>query len=251
MSAMHRLGQRFNNWRYRSATEDAERVLFTADELVGGDYQSQCGQDKWLVERGFPGLKDGFFVDIGAHDGITFSNTYFLESRMGWSGIAIEPMPEVYERLRKNRRCTTVNACVSATAGHLRFRQISGYSEMLSGLVDQYDARHLDRIEREVLAHGGSWADIDVVSVKLTDLLRENEVETVHYLNIDVEGAELDILRSIDFSVTNILICGIENNYSDYRIPAYMKSVGYKLIAVVGDEMYVRADVSLSPVIAR
>ena len=80
MSAMHRVGQRFKNWRYRSATGGAERVLYTSDELVSGSYQSQCGQDKWLVERCFPGLKDGFFVDECVNSFlITFAAKFFYE----------------------------------------------------------------------------------------------------------------------------------------------------------------------------
>lgn len=215
--------------------------------LIAEGYFSQCGQDKWLAERIFPGLRNGVFVDIGAHDGVSFSNTLFLERQLDWTGLAVEPLPDAFQRLTLNRSCVKVNGCVSAAPGKARFRKISGYSEMLSGLVAQYDPRHLDRIDREVTARGGSIEDIEVRSYRLAALLEEHGLRRVHYLNIDVEGAELDVLRSIDFGAVDIEVLGIENNYRDYRIPELMKRMGYEMRAVVGDEFYFREDAPRAP----
>ena len=71
-------------------------------------------------------------------------------------------MPDVFERLTTARNCVTVNACIASQSGKRKFRVIKGYSEMLSGLVGEYDSRHLQRIEGEVQEHGGSFTDIDV-----------------------------------------------------------------------------------------
>lgn len=229
-------------WRYRQFAKNADVHEFRVEKLREDGYYSQCGQDKWLAENMFPGLRNGVFVDIGAHDGVSFSNTCFLEKRLGWSGLAIEPMPDVFERLDRNRDCIKVNGCISDKAGKARFRKISGYSEMLSGLVEQYDPRHLQRIEREVGIHGGSMEEIEVACYRLNSLLEEHGLRDVDYLNIDVEGAEYDILSSIDFGAVNIKVCGIENNYRDYRIPKLMKANGFDFVAVVGDEFYVRQD---------
>lgn len=54
-----------------------------------------------MNERFFKNLKNGVFFDIGAHDGVSLSNTYFFEKELGWSGICLEPIPEVFERLKK------------------------------------------------------------------------------------------------------------------------------------------------------
>ena len=70
-------------------------------------------------------------------------------------------------------------------------------------------------------------------------LLEEYHFRFVDYLNIDVEGSEYDILRSIDFQAVDIGVCGIENNYRDYRIPKLMKANGFHFVALVGDEFYV------------
>ena len=71
------------------------------------NYYSQFGQDKYLNENFFHNKSNGTYVDIGAHDGITGSNTYFFDL-LGWEGICFEPLPEIYNQLvinRKRPRC--------------------------------------------------------------------------------------------------------------------------------------------------
>lgn len=106
---------RFNEYVYNRYTLSALKPSFDYSLINNEGYQSQCGQDKWIVENLMPDSRQGFFVDIGAHDGISFSNTYFLESVMNWDGIAIEPIPEIFERLKKNRKCHLINGCISHT----------------------------------------------------------------------------------------------------------------------------------------
>ncbi len=63
-------------------------------ELLGAyPYHSQWGQDRWITERVFPGVKDGYFVDIGSGHGTKDSNTKVLED-LGWSGICVDPFPQ-------------------------------------------------------------------------------------------------------------------------------------------------------------
>jgi hypothetical protein len=63
-------------------------------------YYSQYGQDKFLFENFFINKKEGFFLDIGAHDGVNGNNTFLFE-KIGWSGVCIEPIPSVFEKLKK------------------------------------------------------------------------------------------------------------------------------------------------------
>jgi FkbM family methyltransferase len=234
----------YKDWRYRRLAGGIRPLYFNNAELQRDGYSSQCGQDKWLVEVVFGGMRNGVFVDIGAHDGVSFSNTYFLEKQLDWDGVAIEPMPEVFARLDSNRECVKLNGCVAANAGPAGFLKISGYSEMLSGLVAQYDPRHLERIRREVSVNGGTVEEIEVQCFRLDSVLQEYGLKEINYMNVDVEGAEYDILRSIDFGAVNIRVCGIENNYRDFRIPRLMRDNGYTFVAIVGDEFYVKRGTS-------
>ena len=97
-------------------------------------YYSQYGQDKFLFENFFINKKEGFFLDIGAHDGVNGNNTFLFE-KIGWSGVCIEPIPSVFEKLKKNRKCLLVNSAISNNNGEDDFLILEGYTEMLSGLI--------------------------------------------------------------------------------------------------------------------
>jgi len=85
----HRLKQH----RYQRLSSAVQRHDYDHQELLDQGFYSQCGQDKWLIENLFAKKTDGVFVDIGAHDGVTLSNSFYLES-LGWSGVAVEPMDQ-------------------------------------------------------------------------------------------------------------------------------------------------------------
>lgn len=231
---------RFNIWKYNCYASGTLRPSFDPSSITYEGYCSQCGQDKWLIETLLPHLKKGVFVDVGAHDGISFSNTYFLERQLEWSGIAIEPIPEIFEKLKANRKCQVINGCISSVPGKAKFYRITGYAEMLSGLYNEYDSRHLMRIQREIQQHGGSVEVQDVMSFSFNQLLHDHQIFHIDYLNIDVEGAELSILKSIDFKTFDISVISCENNYRDYRIPKFLKKAGYTFHSVVGDEFYIK-----------
>ena len=63
---------------------------------------SQLGQDLAVIDF-YKEKKDGFFVEIGAVDGIEISNTYLLETKYNWKGICVEAIPDKFEKLVKNR----------------------------------------------------------------------------------------------------------------------------------------------------
>ena len=202
-------------------------------------YYSQCGQDKFVHEVLYPHKKDGIFVDIGANDGVTLSNTYFFE-KAGWTGLAVEPIPAAFEKLCANRQCAVVQGCVGEMPGKVKFRAIEGYSEMLSGIVDEYDAKHAERIQKEIKEKGGSYEDIEINCHTLADLLQEHDINSVDYMSIDVEGAELSILKGIDFDKVEIQAISVENSYANDHIQHFLASKGFKLSCIVGDEFYIK-----------
>ena len=160
-----------------------------------GAYKSQALQDLFLDRWVFRDLEGGQFVDIGAHDGMTYSNTWFFEKHRKWHGVCVEPNPAVFKRLMANRLCTTLNCCVSDTAGQVRFQKITGYSEMLSGIVDKYEVEHVQRIRDELQEHGGSSEIISITARTFADIATEHGLSEINYLSIDTEGGELEILQ--------------------------------------------------------
>lgn len=218
-------------------------IKFDIETLRAEGFQSQDGQDKYVAEVLFPALRAATFVDIGAHDGVRFSNTYYLEKTLGWSGLAVEPIAAVYQEMAKNRNCITINGCVSDVNGTEEFVELIGYGRMLSGLKHKYDQRHIQRIQRVIEQHGTTLRSSFVPCYTLEALLHLHNISLIHYLSLDIEGGELDVLKSINYKKAYIKTIGVENNYGDPHLIWFMKSVGYQHIAKVGaDEFFMRED---------
>lgn len=214
-------------------------VTFT----VFSGYHSQYKQDQFVNERFFHNMRNGVFVDIGAHDGSTYSNTLFYEQDLGWRGICFEPMPEVFEKLIQCRSCICIKGCITNTTGTKSFLRVSSPhvdTEMLSGLLDKYDPRHLQRVNREIAQFGGSKEVITVTCYNLNDILAQHNITHIDYLSIDTEGGELDILKSIDFDAVSIHVIGVENNFpKNSSIRQFMEQKGFSFVARVRcDEIY-------------
>lgn len=201
-------------------------------------FYSQYLQDKFINEVLFPNMEKGYFIDIGAHDGISLSNTYFFESQKLWNGICFEPNPVIFESLKKNRTCEVKNACVGDANKEVVFCKVDGPSNMLSGIFEHYNDLHLKRIQAEIANYGGSYELIKVDMLRLSDQLEAGQ--EVHYLSIDTEGNELSILRSIDFKKNKFISITVENNYRDPSIHNFLKSRGFTLLTRIKmDEVYI------------
>ncbi len=194
-----------------------------------GDYKSQAGQDKFVNERFFHNRKDGFFLDIGAHDGQSFSNTWFFEKNLGWKGICFEPLPHLYNQLKACRNCLCINACVSQINGHLPFLHVDSCDEMLSGLCGTFNERKLNAVREDILQLGGELKIIQVPCVRLDSILEMHSVTHVDFLSLDVEGHELQVLKTIDFSKVAIDVIAVENDYHDEAIRSILYENGFIL----------------------
>lgn len=201
-------------------------------------YFSQDGQDKFVANL-FKNKRDGVFVDVGAYDGIYYSNTAYFEKKMGWTGVCVEPNPTVFKLLSKNRSCLSLNYCISEKKSILQFLSVSGYGEMLSGLISFFDQKHHNRIDKIIEEHGGNKTIIDIPSMPMKDIFEQQSITQIDYFNIDVEGGEMSVLNSIDFSKVKIKVFTIENNNRAKDVRNFLKSKGYSLIGKVGaDEVF-------------
>jgi len=205
------------------------------------EYYGQYKQDKYL-DGLFKKKSNGFFVDIGAHDGLTFSNSYFFEKNRNWEGICVEPIPEVFAKLNEARNCIKINGCISNKSGTEKFLRVKGEyvdTEMLSGLLEDYDDRHLERIDKEIKEYGGSKEEIEVKCYDINEVLKDKNINKVDFFTIDTEGNELKILKTIDFDGFDFDIFLVENNYETEEMNDFMTSKGFKRIKKIGhDEVY-------------
>lgn len=203
------------------------------------DYQGQNGQDRFLNCNYFKSKSEGIFVDVGAHDGKTISNSLFFE-KIGWKGLCIEPLPNIFSKLIQNRNCICENYAISSKEGEEEFLLVEGYAEMLSGLVKEYSLEHLRRVRDEINFYGGCEKIIKVKTTKLQTLLEKHNITNIDYLSIDTEGNELKVLQSIDFNKTKIFAITVENNYKEKSFREFLTPLGFTLEKVLDiDEVYI------------
>lgn len=205
--------------------------------LVG--YFSQYGQDKY-VDKVLHHLRDGVFVDIGANDGISYSNSYFFEKELAWTGIAVEPSPRAFGELVRNRECQFFNGCISNYDGTTPFWYLSGKPQMLSGIPNNYDVKHKRRIDMTIRQHGGEKEELMLPCLTLNSLLRKYNISRLNFLSIDTEGGEYAILEAFDFNLYVVDVICVENNYHNSCFRDLLGNHGYSLSAITGcDEIYV------------
>jgi FkbM family methyltransferase len=186
-----------------------------------------------LQTKVFGKVLGGYFVDIGANDGVTFSNTYFFENH-GWQGVCVEPIPEVFEKLIRNRKCKCLSGVISDNnAEYAKLLHVTG-SEMLSGIVDNLEQKYLERINQE---NAGGTEILEVKNYNFNQVIENTKID---YLSIDTEGSEFPILQSIDFTKFAIKVISVENNYQTNDIRIFLKTKGFKYLKTIGaDEIYI------------
>ena len=198
-------------------------------------FHSQYKQDQYLEQNIFKGLRNGVFMDIGAHDGVSLNNTLYFEKSNDWRGINVEPIPQVYDQLVANRpQSININCAVCNRNGTAQFICNTGYTEMLSGLKDAYHPKHFERLNHENQTMGGTTQYIDVKTRTVESICDEHEITHINYMSIDVEGAEFDVIKSINFDKVFIDVIEFENNYADAGevIVKYLEEKGYVIIHV-------------------
>jgi FkbM family methyltransferase len=196
-------------------------------------FYSQYKQDEFLYENYFINKNQGYYIDIGAHNGVDYSNTLFFE-KLGWDGVCFEPIPSVFEQLKKNRTCKVLNCALSDKEGKSEFLVLEGYTEMLSGLVENYNENHKSRIDLEISLMGGKKTIIECK----TDLFDNfNFPKEIDYISLDVEGSELTILKTIDFDKYKIKFMTVEANHHQEEIKNFMFEKKFELITSLGCDL--------------
>lgn len=184
---------------------------------------SQIGQDL-AVLKFYNEKRDGFFIEIGASDGIKLSNTYLLEKQYNWKGICVEPVPKNYKNLiinRPNSICLD-NAVFSVSNLTVNFDIANKYT-LLSGISEHID-RHKNRVD-------DNKSTIQVKTISLIDLLDNNNApKFIEYLSLDTEGSEYEILKTFNFDKYIFGLIDVEHNHIEPRrthIKELLLSNGY------------------------
>jgi len=188
-------------------------------------FYSQMGEDAAVFNMFFKNQRGGTYLEMGALDGVQYSNTLFYEQTMSWKGVLIEPGAK-FGLLARNRgagsktgsRNTLHNLAVCNTPGNVTFQYLTG-REAEGGL------------DHPVRMHDKN-AQILTRTVKcdtLGNILKASGVARVDLFSLDVEGRELEVLQSMDWNVTfNVLV--MERTKDHAEIEALLLSKGYQYV---------------------
>jgi FkbM family methyltransferase len=184
---------------------------------------SQIGQDLRVIQT-YNNKEDGFFIEIGASDGINLSNTYLLETKYKWKGICCEPIPNKFKELVNNRPNSICysEAVFNQSGLSLNF-DIANNFDLLSGISEYIDA-YKSTVDK-------NKTSIEVQTISLLDVLeKSNAPKFIEYMSIDTEGSELEIIKNFDFEKYTFGLIDIEHNYIEPRrteIYNLLSSKGY------------------------
>jgi len=193
---------------------------------------SQNNEQEIIIDL-FKGKEKGTFLDIGANDGKTLSNTYALALSYDWNGLLVEASPTAYERMLKNyfeidSMIDFQNVAIGKEDGKLEFwesGELLGKGDVAlvsSGVFTEL--RRWDSLNMP-------FYKMEVPMTSVATMLSHSRHTHFDLLSLDIEGMELDVLPQIDFKALKIQVAVIEFNgkdeqkYNDIMFPQ-----GFKLV---------------------
>ncbi|MEO8165113.1 MAG: FkbM family methyltransferase [Betaproteobacteria bacterium] len=198
---------------------------------------SQEGEDM-ILRRLFEGRREGFYVDVGAHHPMRFSNTYFFY-RQGWRGLNIEPNPDAALGFRLFRhRDIHVQAGADIIAGEMRYWC---FDEPALNTFDEALMRErISRTPYRVIET--RMVTVDRLESILGQFLPANQ--KIDFISIDVEGGDLQVLQSNDWArfrpaLVLVEVLGWRLDLADkHPIDEFMRGVGYAMVAKTHNTLF-------------
>lgn len=209
--------------------------------ILSGDCKCYFGQwaEDVLVRRLFPGEKtSGIYLDIGAYHPFKYSNTAYLWLK-GWHGVNVDANPKtigLFNKIRKN----DINICAAV----ITEEECKTIKEIDLSLPSKKDGKHgisaiatccpKVALERNFKEH------VKIPTLSINQIISENKLFEIDYLNIDIEGYDERIIKDFDFSIVKPKVISIED-YSENMetvntstISNLLSSYGYNWVARVG-----------------
>jgi len=218
-----------DNTTWGTIKESSEGHLFKYEDDYDNSrkiYYSKNNEDEYYIKNIINYKKNGIFLDIGAYDGITYSNTYYLESILGWSGICVEPYYINIEKCKKNRKTIICNKIIYEKSDidiDLIMLSNNNNNIQLGNINGQLKITNLDI---------SKYSNIDLIKVNtinINDLLNNYNIHNIDYMSINAYSYELNILKMIDYD-KNIInyINVIHNEIHQQDIYDFLITKSYK-----------------------
>ena len=192
---------------------------------------SQNREEEIIVDLLNAGKKVGHFLDVGAYDGKTFSNTLRLVE-LGWSGVCVEPSPTVFPGLLKlhagNDKVVLVNSAVTAKNGFVEFWDSGGDA------ISTTDAAHREKWKA---GYKANYAKLLVYGITFADLFAQFGT-VFDFINLDVEGASADMFMRLPLQTLEAcrVLC-VEHDGKLSEIQAHAARFGFQYVWHSGENI--------------
>ena len=203
--------------------------------------KSQVNEENRLIRQFFGGMREGTFVEIGAYDGITFSNTLKLETCFDWKGLLIEGDKLSFDRMKTNAKALRPRSTLyhgAVCAPPRKFINFAHEGKATSGDLDvmaRFKSSSRWHDERRN-ASTGQWRRerFDAVPCRtMANYLADAGVGHVDFFSLDVEGSELEVLLTLDFKRVTIDVLMIEedkhSSANTWKISNLLANLGFRL----------------------
>ena len=214
-----------------ASTIEAINMMTAESRTLARDFGPQKHsqyEEEWALRDFFKGQRDGVFVDVGANDYEHMSNTFYLETEMGWSGVAVDPLKEFEAGYKEHRPRTRFRSFFVSDRSN---EQAKMYLLKGNTLVTSADKTFTER-------YGKDTKEVTAPTITLNDLLDSEHIQRIDFLSIDVELHEPEVLAGFDVQrFRPALICIEAHPEVRQQILDYFATRKY---VVVG--RYLRAD---------
>lgn len=189
------------------------------------NFYSQLGEDKYIYEKYFKDKHTGVFLELGAMDGVVYSNTKFFEDTLHWSGVLIEPHPGMFRTLQANRPSSKCYNCA-----------VSNEDADITMLVNPYcpAVSSIEKTAYGAFVYGKKgWHEhsykINVKTRRLVDILNDAGVTHIDFFSLDVEGHEYEVLKTMNWSIPVhvLLIETFDDDPNKENIRSFLTDKGF------------------------
>ena len=141
--------------------------------------------------------EDGRYLELGGLDGVTYSNTKFFQDYLGFMGVLIEPLSAAYKNLTHNRpKDISYNVAISSSKEPVSFVGTWATAGMTDVMADSFKEGHHPNEDSYL-----------VNSRPLGEVLKESSISYLDFFCLDVEGGELEVLKTMDWSIPVYIMC--------------------------------------------